>query len=268
MEATSTALVRPEPHTAMSVFTPQTFEQALDFAARLQKSGFLGKDIKTPECALAIMVKGAELGFGPMQSFDCIYIVHQRPGLYADAMVGMVLASGKCRYFRTISVTDTEAVVEAHREGQPEASRASFSIEEARRTGLLAQNEKYKTDPQTMLLARARSRLCKRDYPDVIKGMPSVEELRDETQPPPVAMVEPLRQVEPTAQPSDADWLRRIEEATDAAALDEAVAMLALAYPDKAARPPALRDAVIARKKLLVAAMTAARGERVPGQEG
>lgn len=62
----------------------EELREAWKLADAMVKTGFLPSSINTPAKAVAIYLKGRELGLPFMQSMGCIHIVDGRPGVSAD----------------------------------------------------------------------------------------------------------------------------------------------------------------------------------------
>jgi predicted Fe-S protein YdhL (DUF1289 family) len=106
----------------------------------------------------------------------------------AEQMRALVLSKG--HHFRTVERTAERCIVEVKRLGTPgEPVRYEFTIEQAVRAGYVkgkgpnsntkGGNDKYNSDPATMLYARATGIACKSEFPDVIRGM-AVAEIADD----------------------------------------------------------------------------------------
>jgi hypothetical protein len=164
-----------------SPLIPTSLVEAEALATTLSKSALLPDHFKgkVADVFWAISL-GLEVGLPPVAALSSVYVVHGKPGLYADAMVALVLRSGLAHYFRCASSSDTEATYETHRIGDPEPRRVTITMAEAERAGWAKQNQKYQSEPRRMLEARAKSWLAKDKFPDVLRGIASVEELRDE----------------------------------------------------------------------------------------
>lgn len=168
-----------EQTTALAI-VPRSIEEAERLSQIMCKANILPEHFRNKPADVFVAISyGLEVGLTPINALQSIYVVHGRPGMYADAMVALVLASGKAMYFRTVEATDTEATVETLRRGDPEPRRLTITIAQAKKAGWTS-NKKYDSEPARMLAARAKSTLCKDCYPDVLRGMASVEELRDE----------------------------------------------------------------------------------------
>lgn len=120
---------------------------------------------------------GVELGMSPVTALMSISVIKGKPSLAANAMVAMVLSSGKAKYFRCVETGPDSATYETLRIGDPEPSRKTFTQAQAKAAGLAG--GMYGKYPQQMLEARAKSYLARDVYPDVLHGMASTEEVMD-----------------------------------------------------------------------------------------
>jgi hypothetical protein len=149
-----------------------------------------------PDDTAAAMLYGSSLGLDPMQAVRAIYIVHGSPGLYAKSMAGLAAARGHETW--TIESTDESVTVAGRRKGSEHVEQSTWTIERATKAGYVPTidpatgkfrlnkwgkvdgNEKYLTDPQAMLHAKALAEVCRKIAPDVLAGVYSVEELQSE----------------------------------------------------------------------------------------
>lgn len=214
MSDTSIATTRPqgiisgEARSALAI-VPTSFSEIVGISKVLVASRLTPFD-SADQVALVIL-DALERGKPMVQHLQSRYVIHGRVGIYADAMVADVIASGLARYIRPVDVSDTRAVWETVRADWPEDARParfSFTIAEAKQAGLLS-NPKYGQMPQRMLSARAKSYLCRDIYPDVMAGVVSVEELEDEAAvtrtPSSSSRRTPPRTVEATVEPEEAE---------------------------------------------------------------
>lgn len=155
---------------------PKGIEEAERMATKLSKSEMLPPHFRDkPENVFWALAYGLEVGLTPVQSLQAIYVVHGRPGMYADAMVALVLTSGKADYFVCTSSDAKQATYETKRKGSPKERSLTVTIEDAQAAGWVS-NEKYKKEPRRMLEARCKSQLARDVYPDVLRGMESAED--------------------------------------------------------------------------------------------
>ena len=164
------AITAPDGADAGTVFMLQ-----LDTRWRLCKALVLSGLIpqKSPEAAMAVMLKGFELGIPPMQAFASIHYFDGKLAMEAalvDALAVQRLGVRK----KILEWTDEVCRIEYTRPGWDPVV-AEFTIEEARRAGLLAKKN-WKTYPRDMLAARAKARGLRMIAPDNFAGMLAVEE--------------------------------------------------------------------------------------------
>lgn len=126
--------------------------------------------------ATAAVLQGITLGLDPLTALQQIYIVHGRPGMYAEAKVALVKAHGHEVW--TEDISDSRAVVCGRRAGSTQIERVTITMQQAQTAGW-TRNEAYKKTPQDMLYARAAARVADRVAPDVLLGIASVEEIQD-----------------------------------------------------------------------------------------
>lgn len=152
-----------------SRYEPKNMTEAMTFARAIVDSG-ITPHIKTPEAAFIVLATGAELGLSAMQSLRCIYIIDNRPSLSADLVVGLVKRSPVCRWFRLVESTTESATYETLRRNEPQPTRYTYSLDDARRSGLLNKMP-WRLYPSAMLRARAASTLARMVYPDLVSGL-------------------------------------------------------------------------------------------------
>ena len=167
---------------------------------------------KAAQNATAAILYGLELGLNPIQSLQQVFSVHGSPAIYARTMVALLKAKGY--KFRTVESGPESVTVEGWLPGE-EPETSTWDIERATQAGFvptidpetskyktkkfngqngsyekLIGNEKYLTQPEEMLWAKAASTVCRRLAPDVLLGIGrTVEDLESETEPDP----EPVR---------------------------------------------------------------------------
>src|SRR5258707_8256263 len=134
-----------------------------------------------PAVAAAILV-GRELGIGPMMSLRHVQLVKGVPTLSAEYKRARVLGAG--HDFEIEELNTTRCRVRGRRTGTPKWLEVTFTMDDAKRAGLLAPSRSGKpgawlTRPRRMLFARAGSELCDFLFADVVNGLPTAEILAD-----------------------------------------------------------------------------------------
>ena len=131
----------------------------------------------TPQAVLSTILLGRELGMPAMAALRSVHVIEGKHSLSADLMVALVLRSGLAEYFQLVESTDLICTFETKRKGAPKPQRLSYTIEQAQQAGLTRGN--WQKLPKQMLRARAKSELARLEYPDLLMGLYTPEELRD-----------------------------------------------------------------------------------------
>src|SRR3990167_7192873 len=164
MSAKELALATP------SSLMPSQQEWALmmEQATTLGRSGLLPKSIDTPEKAIAIALKGRELGIPMMHSFSHIHIVDGKPGASAELMLALIYRKFPQAVVHYKESSEKICRVVVTRPGRKE-QEFSYSIDEAQKAGLLAKTnwQKYAA---AMLRARAVAIVGRAVFPDALMG--------------------------------------------------------------------------------------------------
>jgi len=161
---------------------PASLNDAYRLAEMIATTRICG--VETPEDALVRMLTGRSLGLSTMQSLRGVYVVKGRPSLDASLMQALCMKSPVCEYFECVSTDENQATYKTRRKGRPERV-LQFTIEDARRQGLVERGKdddaksanNYVKIPKEMLRARCKSSLARLEYPDLMFGMYSREEL-------------------------------------------------------------------------------------------
>lgn len=145
------ALQRPAEHAAADGQGGDGYVGLLALADALVSTGFLPDHIKTGGQAAAIILAGRELGMPPMRALRSITMVKGKIVIAADAQLALFKAAGGRATFEVLD--DTRAVLALmHPNG--DSHTESFTIEDAKRAGLL-NNANWRNFPKAMLRSRA-----------------------------------------------------------------------------------------------------------------
>lgn len=158
--------------------TPQNIDEALRMADIMAKASIVPKDYQgNPGNILVAIQWGAELGLPPLQAMQSIAVINGRPALWGDAVIALVRGSGLLDSIHE-EVTDTLATCTVKRRGEEPAAR-NFSMEDAKRAGLLGKQGPWSQYPKRMLQMRARAWALRDVFPDVLRGVHVAEEAQD-----------------------------------------------------------------------------------------
>jgi hypothetical protein len=179
----------PKMNGTLTVLTP---EQALDWKAQLEptsmaeaislaKHAFDSKLFSaygTPQAVLMTVLAGRELGLSAMASLRAIHIIEGKPTMSADLIRALVVKSGAVKYFRCTERTADRSTWETQRGDDPPIS-LTYTMEEAKAAGVVKPNSGWVKFAADMLVARASSKLARIVCPDILHGIYTPEELRE-----------------------------------------------------------------------------------------
>lgn len=142
------------------------------FAVKAFMSGILKKqDKESDEQRIAkgiIAIQyGAEIGIGPMQALNGIYIVEGSPAMGAGLMASLIKRSGRYNY-RVLRHNSKGCEIEFFDNGQP-CGKSIYTMEDASKQGL-SQKYNWKKFPKNMVFARALSNGARWYCADVFLG--------------------------------------------------------------------------------------------------
>lgn len=200
-EPAATELVRrpgdePGAHVARNVI-----RSPADLARMAQAMGasHVFPNIRNTDQALVVLAWCMEMGMPPVSSAGSVHFVKGRPML-GGPLVAAMLRRHPLYDYRVREATEERATIEITRGGQVEG-RSSFTIEEAKRAGLVRPDSGWTTYPGDMLVWRALTRGARRYAPDVFVGGIYVEgEIEDS---PPGRPPPPAPRPEPPPEPPE-----------------------------------------------------------------
>lgn len=164
-------------------FAPSTLTEAMQFSEHLASSSMVPRQYQGKPADILVAVQwGYEIGLAPMQALQNISVINGKPSVYGDAAMALVQASPVCEgveeFFEGEGTPNPVAVCVASRKGRKPV-RATFSVEDARRAGLWGKQGPWQAYPKRMLQMRARGFALRDAFPDVLKGLITIEEAQD-----------------------------------------------------------------------------------------
>jgi len=156
---------------------PQSMNQCFLLANHLMESRKLG--FGRAEEAEAIIIAGRELGLPAMASLRTLFISRDKVCMSGACVVALVLRSGMAEYFELDESDSEHAVYVTKRKGGRKEHFRGYSVEEARKVGLVKPSSGWVNYPQNMCEWRAAAFLARSIYPDVMFGLYTKEEMDD-----------------------------------------------------------------------------------------
>lgn len=174
MEQKNNALVVQQP-----MLTPSVWQMIEAVAPTMHLSRIF--NVANKEQAAAIMLKGHELGLSLSGSFEYIQIVMGRPTLSPRGALALVMNSPVCESVKIEDLKDANGAplacrVTMKRKGGFEYV-TEFSMEDAKRAGVVKADSGWQSYPANMLRWRAVGFCADVVFPDVIGGMKRADEL-------------------------------------------------------------------------------------------
>lgn len=153
----------------------QEFNQIREQAQVILASGFLPKSIARPEQAIAIALKGREIGIAMMMAFSHIHIVEGKPTISAELMLALIYRHCPSAQISFDQNDNNSCAIIAARSSKHAPSRFVFSVDDAQRAGVMNKSnwQKY---PAAMLRARAISAMARAVFPDALMGCSYIPE--------------------------------------------------------------------------------------------
>jgi hypothetical protein len=158
------------------------------FAQIVFESGLAPESLDNVQKIILALEMGLELGFRPMMALSNIGVINGRAGPFGDAAKALCERSGlmldyKQHFEGTIADGTRKWIVESLRKGREEYLVTEYSITDAKIAELWGKMTKsgkptpWVTAPDRMLMFRARGFNLRDNFPDVLKGFRTFEEL-------------------------------------------------------------------------------------------
>jgi len=153
--------------------TPQMWQMIEQIAPAMHAARFFG--VSNPEQAMAIMLKGYELGLGLAASFDLIQVIQGRPALSPRGALALIQQSPLCSRLEIVDEPGSCTVTMERSNGF--SYSLTFTLADAQQAGLVKPDSGWEKYPANMLRWRAVGFCADVVFPDVIGGMKRTDEL-------------------------------------------------------------------------------------------
>lgn len=148
-------------------------------AQRLFRAGVFSSEVRNEDVAFAILLAGHELGFSPTVAVRGIGFSRGKISLSADLTVAACVRHREvCEWFRLTESTAQAATYATKRVGCEPVS-LTWTIEQAKRAGLIDKNSVWKAHTEAMLRARCAMALARSTYPDLVAGVYDPDEVAE-----------------------------------------------------------------------------------------
>ncbi len=166
----------------VQAIVPQDIEQAFRLAQAIASAGMAPQSYaKDANKIMVGILHGMEVGFTPMAALQSIAVINGTPAVWGDGALGLVRASGDLEEFEEAIDGEGDAMIatcKVKRRGESPII-STFSVADAKAAGLWSKAGPWKQYPKRMLQMRARGFALRDGFADVLKGLRTVEEVRD-----------------------------------------------------------------------------------------
>lgn len=159
--------------TTRQQLTPAVWQMIDSIAPAMHASRLFG--VNSKEQAAAIMLKGYELGLTLTASFEFINIIQGRPALNPRGHLALILNSPELDGIKIDEKPDACTVWMKRKNGIEHS--ITFTIDDAKRAGLIKSDSGWEKYPANMLRWRAIGYCADVVFPDVGAGMKRADEL-------------------------------------------------------------------------------------------
>lgn len=160
------------------MYLPSNKSEAFKLSESFSKSAFCPAAYRgKPADVYLAMAYGSQIGLNPLLAVQNIAIVNGKPSVYGDALTAIAQGHHETESYEDGYREDGTAFCKITRKGRTICRE--FSVEMAKRAGLWGKNT-WAQYPERMLLWRARGWAIRDAYADVLMGLWSVEEAKDD----------------------------------------------------------------------------------------
>jgi 5'-3' exonuclease len=155
---------------------PMDIRQAFALAKGLMRSRLYSK-YPNEDAALAVILRGREMGLGALTSLDAFHVVEGKPTMSAHLIIARAKEHHDCEYFQCTSASPTAATWKTKNRRNPEPTEVTYTIKQAEQAGLLRRGGNWTARPEEMLVKTAGVILARREYPSAALGLYCPEEM-------------------------------------------------------------------------------------------
>lgn len=169
----------------------RSLDEAYRLAQNLAIASMLPADLRgKPSDVLAMLLYGQELGLGPMQSIQSIYVVKGRPSLSAQLWRALATRAGHKVKMAGLEHNKSASVMVTRCDDPANPHTATYTIDDAIQAGKVtlkdgkpyARSQKgeplpWETTTDDLLIARAAAKACRFICPEVALGFYTEDEV-------------------------------------------------------------------------------------------
>lgn len=158
---------------AIVPLTPDTWQMISTIAPTIHAARLFG--VSSPEQAAAIMLKGYEIGLSLTASFEFVQVIQGKPSISPRGALALILQSPEYAGIEIDESPDHCTVTMRRKNGF--VYTTTFTLDDAKRAGLIKPDSGWTKYPANMLRWRAVGYCADVVFPDVIGGLKRADEL-------------------------------------------------------------------------------------------
>jgi len=156
---------------------PMDMRQLAFAAAKFHESRLYQRKFRNADEIVICAMAGRERGLGLFSSLANIHIIEGQPAFSSHILVGFARQHPDCEWFRMVESTDQSATFETKRRGSPQAETCTYTIDDAKQSGVWRNGGNWAKRPKQMLRKQAAVELARAVYQDAVAGLYCPEEL-------------------------------------------------------------------------------------------
>ena len=156
-------------------------EQVWRAAKLIRQSGLVPPSFRNDQQIVIAILRAIELKIPIFQALEGMTVIQNKIGIMGDLALALVQASGELKEIqKTYSgeAGELTCTVTIQRKGR-KAHEYTFSVAEARAAGIYDRSAVWKSYPRRMTYYRALGFALRDEFPDILKGIKTTEELAD-----------------------------------------------------------------------------------------
>jgi hypothetical protein len=167
-----------------SLFSKDLAPHYMKLAGQLATSELVPKSFRgKPQDLFICWAMGYQVGLSPEQAMQCIAVINGKPAMWGDDMLALCMTHPDFidMVEEPIMLKDNTVfgyTCTVKRKGMADKVN-KFTLEMAKRAGLLARGDTWAKYPERMLKLRARGFSLRDAFPDALKGIKPREEVED-----------------------------------------------------------------------------------------
>lgn len=166
-----------------SLFSKELAPHYMQLATKLSSSALVPKSYQNkPQDLFLCWAMGYQMGISPEQAMQCIAIINGRPTMWGDEMLALCMSHPDFEDITEVPIDREGSVIgytcTIKRRGMTPTVNI-FTLDMAKKAGLLGKAGPWTQYPERMLKLRARGFALRDTFPDALKGIKSREEVED-----------------------------------------------------------------------------------------